>query len=514
MGVNDVIVYDTTLRDGEQTPGVSLNAAEKLEIAKQLKNLNVDVIEAGFPIASRGDFEAVKLIAAEVRGVGVSALARASKADIDRAYEALKGAEHPRIHVFIATSDIHLKHKLKMSREEALNRAVDMVAYARSKIGEVQFSAEDATRSDWDYLAKVYESVIEAGATIINIPDTVGYTTPGEFAQLINYLKTHVRNIDKAIMSVHCHNDLGMAVANSLTAAYHGVKQIEVTVNGLGERAGNASLEEVVMALNTRKDYYKRDVRVNTQQIYRTSKLVSTLTGISVQPNKAIVGANAFAHEAGIHQHGVLSERSTYEIMTPESIGLSHNNIVLGKHSGRHAFEAKLKELGYDLDADAINRAFERFKDLADKKKTILDQDIEAIVENKAISVPEIYQLEFVQISSGTNVTPTATVGIRREGNVMQAADCGDGPVDAVFKAIEKAVGQQVELQDYFLKSVTGGKDALGEVTVKIGKNGKTFLGHGLSIDVIEASARAFISAINRMMVELSYSNDSEEGVK
>lgn len=503
MGVSDVIIYDTTLRDGEQTPGVNLNAKEKLEIAKQLKNLNVDIIEAGFPIASNGDFEAVKLIADEVRGVGVSALARASRVDIDRAYEALKGAERPRIHVFIATSDIHLKYKLKMSREEALNKAVEMVAYAKSKLQDVQFSAEDATRSDWDYLAKVYESVIDAGATTINIPDTVGYTTPGEFAQLIDYLKTHVKNIDKVAISVHCHNDLGLAVANSLTAALNGVRQIEVTINGLGERAGNAALEEVVMALNTRKDYYKRNVNINTQQIYRTSRLVSTLTGISVQPNKAIVGANAFAHEAGIHQHGVLSERSTYEIMTPESIGLSHSSIVLGKHSGRHAFEARLKELGYNLDPEAINKAFERFKDLADKKKTVLDQDIEAIVENKSISVPEIYQLEFVQISSGSNITPTATVGIKRENEVVQAAECGDGPVDAVFKAIEKAVGQEVELEDYFLKSVTGGKDALGEVTVKISKNGKVFLGHGLSIDVIEASARAFVNAINRMMVEL-----------
>lgn len=495
-----IYIFDTTLRDGEQTPGVSLNIDEKLEIARQLQVLGADVIEAGFPFASKGDFEAVKAVAQNIRGPIITGLARTSKDDIDTAWEALKYAEKPRIHTFIATSDIHMEHKLKMKPEEVLERARTMVKYAKSLCPNVEFSAEDATRTRPEFLYKVIEAVIEAGADVVNIPDTVGYTTPGEYGAFIKGIKENVPNIDKAIISVHCHNDLGLAVANSLAAIENGAQQIECAINGLGERAGNAALEEVVMAIKTRSDRFESYTDVVTEQITRTSNLVSHLTGVLIQNNKAIVGANAFAHESGIHQHGVLNCRETYEIMTPESVGLKKNLIVLGKHSGRHAFEQRLKELGYDhLEADKINEAFHKFKDLADKKKDISDEDIEALVKQQVFQVPEAFNLEYFQFSSGNSIVSTSTVKINYNGNAVEEAACGDGPVDATFKAIEKATGINVKLKDYFLKAVGSGKDALGEVTVKVEKDGKIYSAKGVSTDVVESSAKAFINAINKI---------------
>ncbi|MEW9121652.1 MAG: 2-isopropylmalate synthase [Thermotaleaceae bacterium] len=494
-----IYIFDTTLRDGEQSPGISLNIQEKLQIASQLAKLKVDVIEAGFPIASKGDFEAVKAIAQNIEGPIVAGLSRAEQKDIDRTWEAVQYAKRPRIHTFIATSDIHLKYKLKMSREEVLERAVAMVKYARNLCENIEFSAEDASRSDREYLYRVFEGVIDAGASVINIPDTVGYTTPLEFGKLIRDIRENVKNIDKAIISVHCHNDLGMAVANTLAAMENGAQQLECTINGLGERAGNAALEEIVMAMNTRKDFYQVHTEIDTQQIYRTSSLVTKLTGVSVQPNKAIVGDNAFAHESGIHQHGVLNERSTYEIMTPESIGLKENQMVLGKHSGRHAFEDRLKELGFTLNKEEINECFARFKDLADKKKTVTDQDIEALLSEKITEVPETYQMEYFHISSGNQTVSTSTVKLRKGEELLEEAATGDGPVDATFKAIEKAVGIGINLMDYGIKAVTSGEDALGEVTVRVKKNGTLYLGRGISTDIIEASAKAYLNAINKM---------------
>lgn len=501
--VNRIFIFDTTLRDGEQTPGVNLNKLEKLEIAKQLDRLGVDVIEAGFPMASNGDFEAVKLIAQNVKRPVIAGLARAVKKDIDRAWEALQYAEKPRIHTFIATSDLHMKHKLNMSPEEVLKRAAEMVAYAKSLCNDVEFSPEDGTRTNPEFLYKVLEAVIDAGATVINVPDTVGYTVPNEFGAFIRAIRSNVRNIDKAIISVHCHNDLGLAVANSLAAIENGALQVECAVNGLGERAGNAALEEVVMTLRTRKDVFKIENNIITEQIHNTSELVRQLTGIQIQPNKAIVGANAFAHESGIHQHGVLNCRETYEIMTPESIGLKRSLVVLGKHSGTHAFEQRLKELGYNLSPEKVNEAFQRFKDLADRKKEIHDEDIESLIRQEMVHEKELFQLESFHISSGNNLSATATVKIRRDEEIVEEAACGEGPINATFKAIERAVGISINLKDYFLKSITGGTDALGEVSVKIEKNEKVFTGRGISIDIIEASAKAYLSAINRMINDL-----------
>ncbi|MCX8131209.1 MAG: 2-isopropylmalate synthase [Clostridia bacterium] len=497
-------IFDTTLRDGEQTPGVNLNIQEKLEIARHLVRLGVDVIEAGFAISSPGDFEAVKAVAENIKGATVASLCRAVEKDIDRAWEAVKGAESPRIHTFIATSDIHMKYKLKMSEEEVLARAVAMVKYAKKYCTDVEFSAEDASRTRVEFLYRVVEEVIKAGATVVNIPDTVGYAAPVEFGKLIKGIRDNVSNIDKADISVHCHNDLGLAVANTLAAMENGATQLECTVNGLGERAGNAAIEEIVMGINTRKDYYDIFHKIDTTQIYRTSKLVSSLTGVNVQPNKAIVGANAFAHESGIHQHGVLSEKSTYEIMTPESIGLAQNRMVLGKLSGRHAFEDRLKEMGYTtLTSDEIQKAFEKFKSLADKKKVVLDRDIEALVEEKVSQVPEIFELDSFQINSGNKLVSTSMVSLIRNGNAITEAATGDGPVDAAFNAIERAVGISLELEDYGLRAVTEGKDALGEVTVRVLKDGKIFVGRGVSTDIIEASVKAYINAINRAISEL-----------
>ncbi len=511
-----IIIFDTTLRDGEQSPGASLNIKEKLEVAEQLEKLGVDIIEAGFPVASPGDFEAVKLVSRKIRKPTIAGLARATKRDIDACWGAIKDAKNPRIHTFIATSDIHLKYKLKKSREEVLKEAVSAVKYARKFTDNVEFSAEDAVRTDSDFLCRVVEETIDAGATTINIPDTVGYALPEEFGRIIRMVMERVPNSNKAIISVHCHNDLGLATANSLEAISLGARQIECTINGIGERAGNASLEEVVMALRTRKDLLPFYTNIQTKEISRTSRLVSKLTGIIVQPNKAIVGANAFAHEAGIHQDGVIKERLTYEIMTPESVGLGGRKLVLGKHSGRHAFRKKVQGLGYKLNNEEVDKTFQQFKLLADKKKEIFDEDIEAIIEDQISLIPEVYKLEYINVTTGNRVVPTATIKLRKmiapgkaaKSEVLQEASCGDGPVDAAFRAIDRITNIKCRLIDYSLKSVSVGKDALGEVTVKIAPVARgraeefknVVIGRGTSTDIIEASAKAYINALNRMI--------------
>lgn len=495
-------IFDTTLRDGEQSPGASMNVEEKIQVAKQLKKLGVDIIEAGFPIASPGDFEAVNRISKEVKGVVVAGLCRARDEDIERAAEALAPAEQKRIHTFIATSDIHLKYKLRMNREQVIEAAVKAVKKARQYTDDVEFSAEDATRSDWDYLCKVTEEVIKAGATTVNIPDTVGYTIPQEYGELIEYLMNKVPNIDKATISVHCHNDLGLAVANSLTAILKGAGQVECTINGIGERAGNAAMEEIVMALKVRGDFFKADTGIVTQELYRTSRLVSKITGMVVQPNKAIVGANAFAHEAGIHQDGVLKERTTYEIMRPQDIGIPSSKIVLGKHSGRHAFKTRLEELGFSLTEEEINRAFERFKRLADQKKYIFNEDIEALVSDEVLRITEVYQLVDLEVSSGTKKRPTATVKMKINGDEKELTVSGDGPVDAVYKAITELTGSKAELNKFEIKAITGGTDALGEVTVILEEAGHTVRGHGSDTDIIVASAKAYINALNKLALK------------
>ncbi len=500
-----VFIFDTTLRDGEQSPGCSMNLQEKIQLARQLERLKVDVIEAGFAIASPGDFKSVKAIAETIKDCTVTSLARANEKDIDKAAEALKNAADPRIHTFIATSDIHMKYKLKMSPEDVLERTKRMVAYAKNYCSSVEFSAEDATRSNPEFLFRVFETAIKAGATVINVPDTVGYTTPDEFYKLIRDIKNNVAGIEKVVLSVHCHNDLGMAVANTLAALKAGARQLECTINGIGERAGNASLEEIVMAIKTRNPVFNVDLRVDTTQIYRSSKLLSSITGVSVQPNKAIVGANAFAHEAGIHQHGVLAEKSTYEIMTPESIGLNRNKMVLGKHSGRHAFEEHLKSLGYNLTKDELDSAFEKFKILADKKKTVKDADIEVLLSQKAVEIPEVYKLDRFVINTGNTITATASVRlIKQNGDpvMIEEVSTGDGPVYAAFKAIEKVVGISFVLEDYKVRSVTDGQDAQGEAYVKIRRNGRVFTGKGVSTDIFEASVLSYINAINKMIYE------------
>jgi len=495
-----VMIFDTTLRDGEQSPGASMNIEEKLRIAHHLEKLNVDVIEAGFPIASEGDFEAVKKVAQALTRPQIAGLSRANNMDIDRAWEALKYAgERGRIHTFIATSDIHMQHKLKMSEDQVLETAIKAVKRACGYTPNVEFSCEDAVRTRLPFLARVVEAVIDAGARTVNIPDTVGYAIPSEFAEIIGYLKKNVANIDKAVLSVHCHNDLGLAVANSLAAVQAGAGQVECTINGIGERAGNCSLEEVVMALRTRHDILPAECAVETEHIYAASKLLSTITGIVVQPNKAIVGANAFAHEAGIHQHGVLMEKSTYEIMTPESIGLKANKLVLGKHSGRHAFIDRLKELGYDLTKEDIERAFVRFKALADQKKEIFDEDLDAIVADEVIRIPETYKLLQMNVSSGSFAAPTATVEMEVKGKVKKTAVMGDGPVDATFKAIKKLTRTEAKLLNFSVGAITGGTDAQGECTVRLSQDGRDVLGQGAHPDIIVASAKAYINAINRL---------------
>ncbi|MFP4686555.1 MAG: 2-isopropylmalate synthase [bacterium] len=493
-----VKIFDTTLRDGEQSPGASLNAAEKLEIARQLARMKVDIIEAGFPISSQGDFEAVQQVAREVKGPTIAGLARSRKGDIETCARAVEPAEKGRIHVFIATSDIHVEQKLEKTKQEVLDTAVEAVEYAKTFVDDVQFSPEDAARTQPDFLREIVEAVIAAGATTVNIPDTVGYAVPEQFANIISDLKTNVPNIDDAVISVHCHNDLGLAVANSLAAVKAGAGQVEVAVNGIGERAGNAALEEIVMGLKTRQDYYGVGFNLDTTQIARSSRLVSSLTGLVVQRNKAIVGANAFAHEAGIHQHGVLKEPRTYEIMRAEDIGLEKSEIVLGKHSGRHAFRSRLEDLGYELDDQALEKAFERFKALADKKKEIFDEDLEVIIEDEVARVPEVYTLKYVHVLSGNTVLPTATVELESEDGIKRAASSGDGPVDAVYSAINQITGLVPQLNDYSIRSVTRGQDALGEVTVKMTLEGEVVHGRGASTDVLEASARAYLAALNR----------------
>lgn len=499
---NRIYLFDTTLRDGEQSPGVSLNVEEKIEIARQLALLKVDIIEAGFPIASPGDFAAVKAIAERVKGPVIAGLSRANQKDIDRTWEAVKGAESPRIHTFIATSDIHLKYKLQKNREEVLEQAVQAVKYAKRYCSDVEFSAEDASRSDPEYLTLLVEKVIDAGATVVNLPDTVGYAVPEEFGAFIRSICERVPNVDKAIISVHCHDDLGMAVANSLAGIINGARQVECAVNGIGERAGNASLEEVIMALYTRQAFYNKKIDISYNEIYRTSRLVSSLTGMPIQPNKAIVGKNAFSHEAGIHQDGVLKERSTYEIMSPELVGVNQNNLVLGKHSGRHAFKERLKELGFILSAEEIEKAFIGFKDIADKKKQVTDDDLEALVKDRVWAIPERFSLEYLHISSGTSVIPTATVKLAIEDKIFEAAATGDGPVDAACHAVDKITDIYGKMHDYKLNSISGGKDALGEVISRIEIGGKRYNGRGLSTDIIEASVKSYINAINKYYYE------------
>ena len=494
-------IFDTTLRDGEQSPGASMNIEEKLEVAKQLARLKVDVIEAGFPISSPGDFEAVKAVAQTVKGPAIAALCRANKTDIDRAWEAIQFAKKPVIHTFIATSDIHLEKKLKKTREQVLDIAVAAVKHAKSYCEDVEFSAEDAARSDLDYLCQVVEAVIDAGATVVNLPDTVGYAIPTEYANLISTVIERVPNSKKAIFSVHCHNDLGLAVANSLAAITAGAGQVECTINGIGERAGNAALEEIVMAIKTRSDLFNVYTGVNTQEIYRTSRLVSDVTGLAVQANKAIVGSNAFAHEAGIHQHGVLQEKRTYEIIDAQDVGLAESKLVLGKHSGRHAFEERLKQLGYHLSKEDLERAFARFKETADKKKEIFDEDLEAIVADETHVIPAKYELSYMNVMTTLNGYPTATIRLKTaEGDLIDAG-IGVGSVDAVYKTIDKMVKAEYDLVDFTIKSVTGGTDALGEVTVKLqAKNGEIYTGRGASLDIVEASAKAYINAINKLV--------------
>lgn len=495
-----VIIFDTTLRDGEQCPGASLNLREKLEVAHQLVALNVDVIEGGFPIASPDDFEALKAMSQEIKGPSIAGLARSLDKDIERAAQALEKAVKPRIHVFLATSKIHMEYKLKKAEEEILRMAVAGVKKARSYVEDVEFSPEDASRSDKIFLAKVVEAVIDAGARTVNIPDTVGYAYPEEFGALIKYLKSHVSNIHKAVISVHCHNDLGLAVANSLSAVRNGARQVECTINGIGERAGNASLEEIVMTLKTRRDvFFDVHTDVVTQQIVKSSRLVSNLTGMVVQPNKAIVGENAFAHESGIHQDGVLKERETYEIMSPEDVGLSKSNLVLGKHSGRHAFRERLKELGFNLEPEIIDKLFDKFKILADKKKTVYDEDLIALVEDELAQVPELFRLEYLHISSGNTTVPTATVRLKKKDEILEDAACGDGPVEACYNTIDRITGMKGKLLDYSLRSITGGKDAMGEVVVKLQVDSRVVTGKGTSTDIIEASAKAYLNAINRV---------------
>ncbi len=507
--LRQIQIFDTTLRDGEQSPGCSMNIKEKLAMAKQLEALGVDVIEAGFAAASQGDFNAVKTIAKELTTTSVASLARALEKDIDSAWEAVKFAAHPRIHVFIATSDIHMEYKLKKTREEVLQQTREMVAYARKYCEDIEFSAEDATRSDPEFLSKVFSVAIEAGATVLNIPDTVGYTTPEEFVALISYLKENIKDVGKARLSVHCHDDLGLAVANSLAAIKAGVDQVECTINGIGERAGNAALEEIVMNLKTRADYYGATCGVDSSQIYKSSRVLSNITGVKVQPNKAIVGENAFAHESGIHQHGMLANKQTYEIMDPSSVGLAENKMVLGKHSGRHAFNDRVHDLGFSVDRELSNLLFKRFKDLADKKKTVSDRDIEALVRSiLAQEIPKSYTLERYVINSGNSITPTSSIVLTKaNGERVEKVAIGFGPVDASFNAINKIVRRPVRLDDYSIDAVTEGRDAQGEVSVKINSKGESAKGYGLSTDVIEASILAYINAINNLI----YGNIKEE---
>lgn len=501
-GQDRVHIFDTTLRDGEQSPGAALSVNEKFDIARQLARLNVDVIEAGFPISSPADFEAVSRIAAEITGPEICGLARVVEKDIVACWEAVKGAKKPRIHTFVGTSDIHLRGQLRKGREEALAMAVNAVKLARSLCETVEFSPMDATRTDFGYLCEVVAATIEAGASVINIPDTVGYAVPEQFGALIRDLFVHVPNIAQARISVHCHDDLGMATSNALMAVRNGARQIECTMNGVGERAGNTSLEECVMALRTRRDFFgEADTQVNTKEIAPLSRTVSRLMNMPVPPNKAIVGANAFAHSSGIHQDGVLKERNTFEIMDPSDVGISESKIVLSPRSGRRALRHRLGELGYELTDEQLDQTYERFVRLADKKKEVHDADLEAIVKDEIRVVPQVYTLEYLQVISGSApLAPTATVTLKREGELIQEAASGDGPVDAAYRAVERITNVKLELTDYAIHAVTGGKDALGEVTVRVRSDGRNYVGVGASTDIIEASVRALLDAVNKAL--------------
>ena len=496
--MDEIIVFDTTLRDGEQSPGASMNTAEKLEVARALDLLRVDVIEAGFPISSPDDWKAVNEIARLLERPVVCGLARCRTEDIEAAASAVEPAKHPRIHVFLATSEIHRKFKLEKAKPEIVKLAVEGTKLAKSFTDDVQFSPEDAARTELDFLCEVVEAVIDAGATTVNIPDTVGYAVPTRFRQVIETLFEKVPNIERAVIAIHCHNDLGLAVANSLAAVEAGARQVECTINGLGERAGNCSLEEVVMALKVRSDHFGRSVNIDTTRLVPTSRLVERVTGIHVQRNKAIVGANAFAHEAGIHQHGMIKEASTYEIMRPEDVGLLASRLVLGKHSGRHAFKKRLDELGYELDDDQFQRAFGYFKVLADRKKEIFDEDLKAIVQDEIQRIPQTWELLSFHTTSGSGTIPTATVRMKKaEAEPMTDAACGDGPVDAIYNTIERVTGISARLTDYEIHAITGGKDAQGEVSLALDIQGKSVRGRGVSTDILEASAKAFVNAIN-----------------
>ena len=499
MKKGKVHIFDTTLRDGEQSGGVSLEIREKLEIARQLAKLGVDTIEAGFPIASPGDFEAVSAIAESIEGPVICGLARVLPSDINRAAEALTKARKKRIHVFLATSKLHMEQKLKKPKEDILKMAVDGVRLAKEWTDDVEFSPEDASRSEKSFLYEVLEEVIEAGATTVNIPDTVGYTTPSEFSLLISGILENVSNINKAVISVHCHNDLGMATANSLSAVKAGARQVECTINGIGERAGNASLEEIVMAIATRSDFFDLRTDLDTKHLVKTSWLVSHHTGMVVQANKAIVGANAFAHSSGIHQDGFLKERSTYEIMQPEDVGLSKSKIVLTKLSGSHAFKSRLKELGLELSEEETSSAFKKFKELADKKKEVFDEDIIFLIEDEVYHIPQTFTLEYVHAISGSQLVPTAAVKIKKDGKIIQETAFGNGPISAMYLAIDQATGLKCELLDYSVKSVTGKKDAMGEALVRVRHEDEVVSGKGVSTDTIEASAKAYMDAVNRL---------------
>ena len=499
--MNRVIIFDTTLRDGEQAAGAGLSIRDKLEIARQLEKLGIDVIEAGFPISSPGDFEAVQLIAKEIKRSTVCALAHANAEAIDRAWEAIKKAKRPRIHVFLSASDIHLLHQLKKTRQEILKISCDMVARAKKYTDDVEFSPMDASRTEPAYIYQILEAVIKAGATTLNIPDTVGYAIPQEFGDLIEGIFKNVPNIDKAIVSVHCHNDLGLAVANSLEAIRRGARQVECTINGIGERAGNASLEEIVMALKTRNDFFHLTTNIDTTQIYKTSRLVSELTGFIVQPNKAIIGANAFRHQSGIHQDGVIKKAITYEIMDPRSVGIPSSSLVLGKLSGRHAFKERLAELGYILDEESFKHAFQAFKELADKKREVTDRDFESLIAEELRTVTEVYHLDHIEVSCGNHNIPTATVRlIGPDGDAVADADLGTGPVDAVYKAINRIVKVPNKLTEFTVKSVTEGIDAIGEVLIRIESNGVGYTGRGADTDIMVASAKAYMNALNRLL--------------
>ncbi|HTO52006.1 MAG TPA: 2-isopropylmalate synthase [Myxococcota bacterium] len=500
MSTERVLIFDTTLRDGEQSPGCSMNLEEKLVMARQLEKLGVDVIEAGFPIASQGDFDAVKAVAAAVRRPIICGLARTSDEDVDRAWEALKGAAQPRIHVFIATSEIHMRDKLRMSKERVLEEAVRAVTRARSYCEDVEFSCEDATRSDWEFMVEICSRAIAAGARTLNIPDTVGYTTPFEYSELITYLRQRVRDSYLARFSVHCHDDLGLSVANSLSAIRAGARQVECTINGIGERAGNTAMEEVVMALRTRGEFFGGiDTGIVGKEIYPTSRLLSSVIGVPTPPNKAVVGDNAFAHEAGIHQHGVLANRLTYEIMTPEAVGRASTELVLGKHSGRHAFGERLRELGFDPERIDFNSAFKRFKDLADAKKVVYNEDIEALVTDQLLRIEEQFKLENMHVVSGTFATPTATVEMEVKGDKRKVAALGTGPVDAIFSAIDQASGAKARLLKYLVSAVTSGIDAQGEVSVTLEADGLRVIGQAADTDVLVASAKAYVHALNKL---------------